>query len=106
MKIIKFLLIILFLFTIHIKNLLADDAKMLIGLEIFNETAGCAACHTLANAETSSQIGPNLDQIKPEFMRVLNIVSLGRGVMPAFENILTDKEIESVSYYVFKSTNK
>jgi hypothetical protein len=26
--------------------------------------------------------------------------------MPAFEGILTDEEIKSVSYYVFKSTNK
>jgi hypothetical protein len=39
-------------------------------------------------------------------MRVLNVVSLGIGVMLAFENILTDKEIESVSYYVSESTNK
>ena len=73
---------------------------------IFLNKANCASCHTLADAESIGQIGPNLDQIKLEFMRVLNAVSLGIGVMPAFENILTDKEIESVSYYVFKSTNK
>ena len=50
MKISKFLLIILFLFIINIQNLLADDAKMIKGLEIFNETAGCAACHILKAA--------------------------------------------------------
>ena len=49
---------------------------------------------------------PNLDQIKPELARVLNAVSTGIGVMPAYKGILTDEEIKSVSYYVFKSTNK
>jgi len=31
---------------------------------------------------------------------------MGIGVMPAFEDILTDEEIESVVHYVFESTNK
>ena len=83
-----------------------SDSKFDLGKNVFLNKANCAACHTLANAESSGQIGPNLDQIKPEFMRVSNAVKQGIGVMPAFENILTDKEIESVSYYVFKSTNK
>jgi len=83
-----------------------SDSKFDLGKNVFLNKANCAACHTLANAESSGQIGPNLDQIKPEFMRILNAVSIGIGVMPGFENILTDEEIESVSYYVFKSTNK
>ena len=45
MKILRFLLIILFYFSLSIQNLIADEAKMLKGLEIFNETAACAGCH-------------------------------------------------------------
>ena len=53
MKVRKFLLIIIF--TINIQNLLADEDKMLKGLEIFNETAGCAGCHTMKAAGAESQ---------------------------------------------------
>ena len=77
-----------------------------LGKDVFLNTANCAACHTLADAKSNGQIGPNLDEIKPEMMRVLNAVTMGIGVMPAYENILTEKEIESVSYYVSESTNK
>ena len=85
---------------------LKSDEVFDFGKDVFLNKANCAACHILADAKSAGQIGPNLDQIKPELARVLNAVSMGIGVMPAFEGILTDEEIKSVSYYVFKSTNK
>jgi len=85
---------------------LKSDEVFDFGKDVFLNKANCAACHILADAKSAGQIGPNLDQIKPELVRVLNAVSMGIGVMPAYESILTDKEIKSVSYYVFKSTNK
>jgi len=85
---------------------LKSDEVFDFGKDVFLNKANCAACHMLADAKSAGQIGPNLDQIKPELVRVLNAVSMGIGVMPAYESILTDKEIKSVSYYVFKSTNK
>jgi len=85
---------------------LKSDEVFDFGKDVFLNKANCAACHMLADAKSVGQIGPNLDQIKPELVRVLNAVSMGIGVMPAYESILTDKEIKSVSYYVFKSTNK
>jgi cytochrome c2 len=33
------------------------------GLEIFNETAGCAACHVLKAAGSEGNVGPNLDTV-------------------------------------------
>ena len=45
MKILKFLLISFFVSITISVNTFADEAKMKKGLEIFNETAGCAACH-------------------------------------------------------------
>ena len=83
-----------------------SDTMFDLGKDVFLNTANCAACHTLADAKSNGQIGPNLDEIKPEMMRVLNAVTMGIGVMPAYESILTEKEIESVSYYVSESTNK
>ena len=37
-------------------------------------------------------------------MRVINTVTNGIGVMPAYEGELTAEEIEAVAHYVFKST--
>ena len=85
---------------------LKSDETFDFGKDVFLNKANCAACHMLADAKSAGQIGPNLDQIKPELERVLNAVLMGIGVMPTFEGILTDQEIKSVSYYVFKSTNK
>ena len=108
MKVKKFLLIILFIFTINIQNLLAEDDKMIKGLEIFNEVAGCAACHTLKAAGAEANIGPNLDIVNPTEELVKEMVTYGLGVMPAYgeEGILTKEEINIVSFYVANSSGK
>jgi cytochrome c6 len=91
--------------NLNFQSLKADEMYDL-GKNVFLNKANCSSCHVLDDANSQGQIGPNLDKIKPELIRVLNAVSMGIGVMPAFEGILTDEEIKSVSYYVFKSTNK
>ena len=108
MKVKKFLLIILFIFTINIQNSLAEDDKMIKGLEIFNEVAGCAACHTLKAAGAEANIGPNLDIVNPTEELVKEMVTYGLGVMPAYgeEGILTKEEINIVSFYVANSVGK
>ena len=107
MKIIKFLLIISFVLIINIQNLLADEAKMLKGLEIFNETAGCAGCHTMKAAGAEGNVGPNLDTVDLNEELVMDMVTYGLGVMPAYgeEGILTKEEIDIVSFYVVNSSN-
>ena len=107
MKIGKFLLIILFIFILNIQNLLADDAKMVKGLEIFNETAGCAGCHTLKAAGSDANIGPNLDTVTLTEELVKEMDTHGLWVMPAYgEGILTKEEIDIVSFYVANSAGK
>ena len=107
MKIGKFLLITLFIFILNIQNLLADDAKMIKGLEIFNETAGCAGCHALKAAGSEANIGPNLDTVNLTEELVKEMVTYGLGVMPAYgEGILTKEEIDIVSFYVANSAGK
>ncbi len=107
MKIEKFLLIGLFLLSLNIQSSLADDNKMAKGLEIFNETAGCAGCHALKAAGSEANIGPNLDTVSLTEELVKEMVTYGLGVMPAYgEGILTEEEIDIVSYYVANSAGK
>ncbi len=82
------------------------DSVMKLGLEVYNNKAQCGVCHILQTAGSEGQIGPNLDQLKPQEGQIISVVTNGIGVMPAFEGTLTDEEIEAVAYYVSKSTNK
>ena len=108
MRIFKiFIVILLFSFSLTI-NLKADSEKMALGLEVYKNKAMCGTCHILKAAESEGNIGPNLDSLKPLEEQVRAVVTEGLGVMPAFgeEGLLTSKEIDAVSYYVFSSTNK
>ena len=70
------------------------------GKEVFLEAGNCAACHSLSDAGSIAEIGPNLNQIRPQVQTILMAVKNGIGVMPAMEGILTDEEIEAVAHYV------
>ncbi len=61
---------------------------------------GCGSCHTLRDAGTHGKVGPSLDGVKPSRQRVLNQVSNGGGVMPAFKGQLTSAQIGAVADYV------
>ena len=108
MKILRFLLIVLFCFTLNIQNIIADEDKMIKGLEIFNETAACAGCHTMKAAGAEGNVGPNLDTIDLTLESVVDMVTYGLGVMPAYgeDEILTKEEIDIVSFYVVNSAGK
>ena len=77
-----------------------SDPMFEMGKDVFLNKANCAACHTLAEAGSNSQIGPNLNQIKPNMMRVMSVVKNGIGIMPPLEGLLSDQEIEAVAHYV------
>ena len=108
MKIAKFLLILVYVYFLSLQSLIADDAKMKKGLEIFNETAGCAGCHVLKAAGAEGNVGPNLDTVDLTIESVVEMVTYGLGVMPAYgeDEILTPEEIEIVSTYVVNSAGK
>ena len=77
-----------------------SDQIFEIGKDVFLNKANCSTCHTLAEAGSNGQIGPNLDQIKPDMMRVMSVVKNGIGIMPPLEGLLSDQEIEAVAHYV------
>ena len=69
------------------------------GKEVF-ATAGCEACHTLADAGSTGTVGPNLDQAKPPATLVVERVTNGKGAMPPFKGQLSETQIEDVAAYV------
>ena len=76
-----------------------------LGKNIFLEKGNCATCHALSDAGSNADIGPNLNDIKPDIGRVVLAVTNGIGVMPAYEGILTSEEIEAVAVYVSEKSN-
>tara|TARA_B100001996_G_scaffold151847_1_gene115563 strand:- start:53 stop:397 length:345 start_codon:yes stop_codon:yes gene_type:complete len=96
-------LIFLFVLLINAQKLLADEIFQK-GREIFLEQGACASCHTLSDAGSQENIGPNLDEIRPDLNRIVLAVTNGIGVMPAFEGMLSTEEINAVSHYVYKAT--
>ena len=97
-----FLVIIIFInfFFLPVKS----DALFELGKDVFLNKAVCSTCHTLADAGSNADIGPNLNEIRPDKMRVINTVTNGIGVMPSYAGELTLEEIEAVAHYVSKST--
>jgi mono/diheme cytochrome c family protein len=67
-------------------------------------SAGCNSCHTLAAAHATGTVGPNLDQLKPDYRAVTAQVTNGGGQMPAFKSRLSTQQIADVAAYVVKST--
>jgi len=68
------------------------------GKDIF--TANCGSCHTLKDAGTHGNVGPNLDQLQPSFEIAQHQVINGGGAMPAFKDTLTAAQITAVAKYV------
>jgi mono/diheme cytochrome c family protein len=72
------------------------------GREVFLQAAEpqCSVCHTLSDAGSAGEIGPNLDAMELTPERVHAAVTQGLGVMPAYEGVLTPEQIEAVAAYV------
>lgn len=83
-----------------------DDGKdSTDGATLFG-TLGCSGCHTLAAANASGTVGPNLDDAKPSKELVVDRVTNGKGGMPAFGNQLTDEQIDAIAEYVSSNAGK
>ena len=58
----------------------------------------------MSDAGTTGQVGPNLDDVKPDYDLVVHQVTNGGGAMPPFKGTLTEKQIEDVAAYVSSAT--
>lgn len=86
-------------------NAVADDLADQ-GRQVFTEQAqpSCTICHTLADAGSAGEIGPNLDELAPSVTQVQNAVKGGVGLMPAFGDSLSQEQIAAVAHYVASVT--
>tara|TARA_B100000700_G_C14996699_1_gene834212 strand:+ start:1489 stop:1800 length:312 start_codon:yes stop_codon:yes gene_type:complete len=100
----KLKLIFLLIFNLIILNNSYSDEKFNLGKDIFLNAGNCGSCHSLKDAGTVGNIGPNLNLIRPDIGRVLNSVTNGIGVMPSYLGILSEDEIKAVAYYVSESS--
>ena len=73
------------------------------GKAIF-QSKGCTGCHTLAAVGATGTVGPNLDQVKPDYRLATARVTLGKGAMPSFKGQLSTQQIANVAAFVVKST--
>jgi mono/diheme cytochrome c family protein len=73
------------------------------GKAVFGK-AGCGGCHTLAAAHSTGNVGPVLDDVKPDYRLATSRVTNGKGVMPSFKGQLSDQEIANVAAFVVTST--
>ena len=100
----KQILFILQILAFIIINKSFADEKFNIGKEIFLNAGNCATCHSLKDAGSVANVGPNLNEIRPDIGRVIISVTNGAGVMPSYLGILSQIEIESVAYYVSEAS--
>ena len=77
----------------------ASPAHASPGAQLFT-SAGCGACHALADAGTHGNVGPNLDHLQPTFAVVLRQVRDGGGGMPPFAGKLSREQIQQLAAYV------
>ena len=73
------------------------------GSSVFT-SAGCGSCHTLAAANATGTVGPNLETLKPDYRAVTAQVTNGGASMPSFKGTLSTQQIADVSAFVVKST--
>jgi mono/diheme cytochrome c family protein len=76
----------------------AADTASAAGKQVF--TSNCGGCHTLADAGTSGQSAPNLDELRADKASIQRQVTNGGGGMPAFKDRLSAEQIDQVATYV------
>jgi mono/diheme cytochrome c family protein len=77
------------------------------GKAVFTGTSGCTGCHTLSDAGSTGNVGPNLDDAKPSFDLVVTRVTNGSPAgMPPFKDKLSAKQIADVAAYVSSVAGK
>jgi mono/diheme cytochrome c family protein len=75
----------------------------------------CASCHTLKAVKSTGHDGPNLDNAKPGYARIVAFVTKGRDAtkhwptgMPRYSGqnaVITKAEIKDVAAFVYTATH-
>jgi sulfite dehydrogenase len=80
----------------------SDEPVRALGRQLFSSAATppCSICHTLKDASATGEIGPSLDQLRPDRDRVAKALRNGLGAMPSYRERLTEDQIEALATYV------
>ncbi|MHA7879124.1 MAG: SorU family sulfite dehydrogenase c-type cytochrome subunit [Saccharospirillum sp.] len=78
------------------------DEQLEMGKNVFIQASAppCTVCHTLNDAGSAGQVGPNLDSMAPSQEQVYAAVTQGVGIMPAYGGTLSEEQRQAVAYYV------
>ena len=84
----------------------AQDEALAQGRRLFTTEVqpSCTVCHALKDAGSTAEIGPPLDELKPDAGRVARALRNGIGVMPSFREKLSEAQIEALARYVARAT--
>ena len=84
----------------------AQEEALAQGRRLFTTEVqpSCTVCHALKDAGSTAEIGPPLDELKPDAGRVARALRNGIGVMPSFREKLSDAQIEVLARYVAHAT--
>jgi cytochrome c6 len=83
-----------------------EAETLALGRRLFTAEAqpSCTVCHVLKDAGSTAEVGPQLDELKPDAGRVARALRNGIGVMPSFRDKLTEAQIEALARYVAHAT--
>ncbi len=75
------------------------------GRQLFVKGAApsCGICHALADAGASGNIGPSLDELKPDVPRVVKAIKTGINQMPAYPQ-LSEEQVQALARYVARAS--
>ena len=84
-----------------------NSAQVAAGKKVFAAGA-CGGCHTLADAGSTGNVGPNLDQLKPskDQRRRARSTNGGGRACRSFKDQLTQQQIDAVAEYVSSVAGK
>ena len=88
---------IIILTIFYSSTYLKADEILELGEQIFYNEQACINCHIL-NSDDGGQ-----NKLSKE--HVINIVTNGYGVMPAYKDILSKKQINAVATFINKESN-
>lgn len=92
------IIFIAFSADIQAQDVMADGKKLFT-----QAVPACSICHVLGHAGSLGEVGPSLDELKPDAARVAKALRNGIGQMPAFKT-LTDAQVTLLSKYVAAAT--
>lgn len=77
----------------------AGEGDPQAGAQVF-ASAGCGGCHAFSEAGSTGTVGPSFDDEQTSLDEAIEVITTGRGAMPAFGDQLSEQEIRDVAAYV------